>query len=82
MVRGSMARPTVERLSRVGTNQNASSGMLKLLRTIGLPQLLTPLEGDGIKSSALLPSTLVRVIHKGHPWEFKTRLGANPDRVR
>ena len=64
-----------------GGAQHCHEGLMGVLRTCGIPQLLTPIPGDG-PSHVLLPSSLISLMHKRYAAEFKKRLGADAELVR
>ena len=71
----------VQRLAAVGQGQHAHAGLLALLETIGVMELLTPLPG-GLVSHLCLPSTLVHMMHRDYPAQFKRRFGADTAKLR
>ena len=88
-----LRHPMVQRLAHVGTEQNAQDGihnqkikithknkkqegLMQLLEGLGLLSLLTPVAGGEV-SHVLLPSTLVGMLHRDYPREFRLRFGAD-----
>ena len=49
---------------------------MQLLEQLGLLGLLTPVPGGEV-SHVLLPSTLVGMLHRDYPREFRLRFGAD-----
>ena len=73
--------PMVHRLAEIGSGQNAQGGLVKLLESCGIPQLITPIDGEHF-SQIMLPSTWIRLLHKGYPREFRLSFGADRTRLR
>jgi hypothetical protein len=73
--------PMIQRLAAIGAAQNAQAGLLKLLESCGIPQLITPIDGR-LFSQVMLPSTWLRLLHKDYPRQFRLSLGADKLRLR
>ena len=57
-------------------HKNKQEGLMQLLEGLGLLSLLTPVAGGEV-SHVLLPSTLVGMLHRDYPREFRLRFGAD-----
>ena len=73
--------PMVVRLARIGGSRHASQGLMGLLDQLGLLSLLTPLDRGGV-THLVLPSTLVAMMFRHHPDEFKKCIGADSAKLR
>ena len=56
-------------------------GLTQLLEGLGLLALFTPVPGGEV-SHVLLPSSLVGMMHRDYPREFRLRLGADTAKLR
>ena len=79
-LRDGFAHPMATRLADVGSGQNAQRGMMRLLESCGVPQLLTRYPGE-MAADVVLPSAWVRLVRKV-PHEFKLRLGAEGSKLK
>ncbi len=74
------AHPMATRLAAIGADNQAQSGLLRLLETCGVPQLLTKYPGEAA-TDVLLPTAWLRMLH-AYDHEFRLRLGAEVGKLR
>ena len=72
----------VQRLAIVGQGQHAHARLRELLGRIGLLGLQTAIPRPIDVTVMLLPSTLVKVLWKEYPTEFRRLLGAEMSKLR
>ena len=81
VVADGLVHPMVQRLAAVGEGQHAHAGLLALLDSIGVLELLTPLQG-GLVTHLCLPSSLVHMMHRDFPAQFPLLFGADTAKLR
>ena len=67
--------------SHTKKQQQQQAGLMDLLEELGVLAMLTPVPRGGV-SHVCLPSTLVGMMHRDYPREFRLRLGADTAVVR
>jgi hypothetical protein len=72
--------PLIDRLSSVGTQQNAQAGLMRLLTELGPMDMISNVEHSSWKQ-VILPSTWLSYICKNQPRDFRLRFGADPNKV-
>ena len=78
-VKDGMQHPMIVRINNIctlETQHKANHGMLAVLETTGIPDLISKL--DGPVSDLVLPSTWAKLLCDNYPHEFRRRLGADP----
>ena len=80
-----LSHPMVIRIANIATESaehKCLEGIMTLLESCGIPQLLTPIPGNEATTLALLPSTLIDCLQNFYPREFTLRLGADRAKIR
>ena len=76
-----LQHPMVHRLANVAAGAHSHSSLLQVLEAHGILGLLTPME-SGLLSHVILPSDIVSMLLADFPSQFRSRLGAEPEKVR
>ena len=79
-VRDGFNNPMASRIAGVGVDQHSHEGLMNLLESCAIPQLLTTRPGERV-TEFMMPSTWTQWLHQ-YPHEFKFRLGAERNKLR
>lgn len=70
----------IEALAGIGQAQNAQRGLLKLLEGVGIQDMQTTIESE-LVSTMVLPSTLIKTLHREYNQKNRQVLGASADKL-
>ena len=77
-----LRHPMVRKFASVRAGRHAQEGLRSLFSDLGVDALQTRLDGVRSVTRLLLPSTLIKLLHRDHPRAFQRRLGADSVKLR